>query len=57
MWLTMIGLNKMGGNRVRRQRRDGTSGGARRPGNGYRLLSTTGNAFGGHAVKPSGDQK
>ena len=44
MWLTMIGLGKMGGNRVRRLRRDGTE-------------STTGNAFGGHTVKPSGDQK
>jgi hypothetical protein len=63
MWLTMIGLGKMGGNRVRRLRRDGivvdsvTYCGAWRLENGYRLLSAIGNAFGGHAVKPSGDQK
>jgi hypothetical protein len=57
MWLTMIGLGKIGGNKLRRLRVDDTAGGAHRRENGYRLLSTTGKAVGSHVVKPSGDQK
>ena len=57
MWMTMNEFGKPGGNRVRRLRRDGTADGTWRRENGYRLLSTTDKATGGHVVKRSGNQK